>query len=225
MGSLCMQLNVCCADLLRELLTQGISSHIHWLSYLFLFLHTFDTLRPRQNGRHFPDDIFKWIFVPRGPINKISALVQIMAWRRPGDKPLSEPMLVFVPTHLCVTWPQWVNTLGAKLSPFTIMPQHKEILPLGRLELFILYRKHHGCQWLVGLNTSVGTYCPSIKSNYVTDISLGSKLLPLTWQTDNRKTAFKNTINYKTISHTVKQVLRQKIKQNFDWQMMAHTLP
>ena len=23
----------------------------------------FDTLRPRQNGRHFPDDIFKWIFV------------------------------------------------------------------------------------------------------------------------------------------------------------------
>ena len=22
-----------------------------------------NTLRPRQNGRHFPDDIFKWIFV------------------------------------------------------------------------------------------------------------------------------------------------------------------
>ena len=62
----------------------------------------------RQNGRHFPDDIFKsiflkenvWIsiiislkFVPEGPINNIPALVQIMAWRRPGDKPLSEPML------------------------------------------------------------------------------------------------------------------------------------
>ena len=29
-----------------------------------------------------------------------------MAWRRPGDKPLSEPMLVFVPTHICVTRPQ-----------------------------------------------------------------------------------------------------------------------
>ena len=26
------------------------------------------------------------------PINNIPALVQIMAWRRPGDKPLSEPM-------------------------------------------------------------------------------------------------------------------------------------
>ena len=52
----------------------------------------------------FADDIFKciffneniWIvikislnFVPKGPINNISSLVQIMAWRRPGDKPLS----------------------------------------------------------------------------------------------------------------------------------------
>ena len=83
-----------------------------------------NTLRPRQNGRHFPDDIFKciflnesiWIwlgislkFVPKGPINNIPALVQIMAWRRPGDKPLSEPMLVCFLTHICVTRPQWVN--------------------------------------------------------------------------------------------------------------------
>ena len=29
----------------------------------------------------------------RGPINNIPALVQIMAWCRPGDKPLSEPMM------------------------------------------------------------------------------------------------------------------------------------
>ena len=60
------------------------------------------TLRPRDNGRHFPDDIFKCIFfnenvfisiklslkfVPKGPIPNIPALVQTMAWRRPGDKP------------------------------------------------------------------------------------------------------------------------------------------
>ena len=84
-----------------------------------------NTLRPRQNGRHFADDIFKCIFlnenvsvaikislkfVPKGPINNILALVQIMAWRRPGDKPLSEPMMVSLPTHICVTRPQWVNT-------------------------------------------------------------------------------------------------------------------
>ena len=83
-----------------------------------------NTLRPRQNGRHFPDAIFKciflneniWIsirfslkFVPEGPINNIPALVQIMAWRRPGDKPLSEPTLVSLLTHICITRPQWVN--------------------------------------------------------------------------------------------------------------------
>ena len=32
-------------------------------------------------------------FVPKCPINGIPMLVQIMAWRRPGDKPLSEPMM------------------------------------------------------------------------------------------------------------------------------------
>ena len=32
-------------------------------------------------------------FVPNGPINNIPPLVQLIAWRRPGDKPLSEPML------------------------------------------------------------------------------------------------------------------------------------
>ena len=49
-------------------------------------------------------------FVPKGPINNIPALVQIMAWRRPGDKPLSEPMMVSLPTYICVTRPQWVLT-------------------------------------------------------------------------------------------------------------------
>ena len=48
-------------------------------------------------------------FVPRGPINNNPSLVQIMAWRRPGDKPLSEPMMVCLPTHICVTRPQWVK--------------------------------------------------------------------------------------------------------------------
>ena len=68
-----------------------------------------NTLRPRQNGHHFADDIFKCIFlnenvwipikismncVPKGPIDNNPPLVQIMAWRCPGDKPLSEPMMV-----------------------------------------------------------------------------------------------------------------------------------
>ena len=83
-----------------------------------------NSLRPRQNGRHFTDDIFICIFlnanvgipieislkfIPQGPINNIPALVQIMAWRRPGDKPLSGPMMVRLPTHICVTRPQCVS--------------------------------------------------------------------------------------------------------------------
>ena len=85
-----------------------------------------NTLRPRRNEQHFADDIFKriffnenvWIsikislkFVPKGPNNNIPALVQIMAWRRSGDKSLSEPMMVSLPTHICVTRPQWVKIL------------------------------------------------------------------------------------------------------------------
>ena len=84
-----------------------------------------NTLRPRQNGRHFADDTFSRIFVnenvrisiefslrfvPKGPINNIPALVQIMAWHRPGDKSLSEPRMVRLSTHLCVTRPQSVKT-------------------------------------------------------------------------------------------------------------------
>ena len=32
-------------------------------------------------------------FVPKDPIDNTSALLQLMPWRRPGGKPLSEPML------------------------------------------------------------------------------------------------------------------------------------
>ena len=98
-----------------------------WLRFAIVkmaIVSAVNTLRPRQNCRHFADDIFNSIFlnenvwmpitislkfVPKDPINNISALVQIMAWRRPGDKPLSEPMMVTLLTHICVTRPQWVT--------------------------------------------------------------------------------------------------------------------
>ena len=84
----------------------------------------FNTLRLKQNGRHFTDDTFKHIFlnenvvisikislkfIPKGLIYNIPALVQIMAWHRPGDKPLSEPMIIILLTYICVTRPQWVK--------------------------------------------------------------------------------------------------------------------
>ena len=110
--------------------------------YAFTKPQWVNTLRPRQNGRHFPDDIFKciplnenvWIsiklslnFVTRGPITNIPALVQIMAWRRPGDKPLSELTMVCLLTHICVARPQWVKafpSLTLHSYPFQPFPAH-----------------------------------------------------------------------------------------------------
>ena len=107
--------------------SQGISRYV-------IYLVLFNTLRPRQNGRHFADDISKciffnenaWIslkislkFVPMARINNIPALVQIMAWRRPGDKPLSEPMMVNLLTHICVARPQWVK--------YQSQPHHRKV--------------------------------------------------------------------------------------------------
>ena len=103
-----------------------------------------NTLRQRRNEQHFADDIFKriyfnenvWIsikislkFVPKGPINIIPALVQIMAWRRSGDKPLSEPMMVSLPTHICVTRPQWVKVSYAVILIWAVKsPQYYDVI-------------------------------------------------------------------------------------------------
>ena len=91
--------------------------------YCYL-LFVFNTLRPRKDGRHFAHNILTCIFfnrnccilikfslkyVCKGPIDNNPSLVQIMAWRRSGDKPLSEPMMISLPSHICVTRPQWVK--------------------------------------------------------------------------------------------------------------------
>ena len=130
----------------------------------FLYCHitsTVNTLGPRQNGRHFPDDIFKWIFlienvwisinislkfVPRGPINNIPTLVQVMAWRRSGDKPLSEPMMVRLPTHICVTRPQWVNIAYVRLVGLNVL-QGKIFLPVMYVEISFRYPNNYNQPW------------------------------------------------------------------------------
>ena len=105
---------------LSELMMVSLPTHIcvarpQWVN----------TFRLRQmDAYYFADNIFKCIFlnenvwftieisvkfVPKGPIKNIPALVQIMAWRRPGHKPLSDPMLISLPMHIWVTRPQWVT--------------------------------------------------------------------------------------------------------------------
>ena len=68
----------------------------------------FNTLTPRQNVRHFADDIFRCVFVNEmfcyvikislmfvlnGSVDNNSVLVEVMAWRRTANKPLPEPRL------------------------------------------------------------------------------------------------------------------------------------
>ena len=86
-----------------------------------IYLCIFNSLRQRLNRRPFADDIFKCIFLNENEwilpwislkfvqISNIPALVQIIAWCLPGHKPLSEPMMGSLLTHICVTRPQWVN--------------------------------------------------------------------------------------------------------------------
>ena len=68
-----------------------------------------NTSRPRQNSRHFADNIFKCIFVNenchhlttislrfvlKGYLNNGPAFIQIMAWNPTGDEPLPGPIMV-----------------------------------------------------------------------------------------------------------------------------------
>ena len=81
----------------------------------------FKTLRPRRNRQHFADNIPKGNFFNEsalieqikslkfvGTTNNIVALVQIIAWSRPSDTLLFEPVIVSLLTHICVIQPQWI---------------------------------------------------------------------------------------------------------------------
>ena len=117
----CLLLNCDSKRYFRDIETSALKSHEqywqHWGDRGLLWRFN-SLLRPRKNGRHFPDDVFKlfllhenaWIslimslkFAPKVPINNIPALIQIMAWRRRGDKPLSELMMVNLMTHIYLT--------------------------------------------------------------------------------------------------------------------------
>ena len=75
-----------------------------------------ETKWPPFHRRYFEMPFLEWIsikislkFPPKCSINNITTLVQIMAWRRPGDMPLPEPKVVCLLTHICVIRPQWVK--------------------------------------------------------------------------------------------------------------------
>ena len=86
-------------------------------------------------------------FVPKGPINNNPALVQIMAWWRPSNKPLSEPMMVSLLTHICVTRPQWVNTKETK-GWLTFQPVPDSICLIS-VKLCFCYMVYYLCDIIV----------------------------------------------------------------------------
>ena len=135
-----------------------------------------NTLRPRQNCCLFAGDIFKrivvneniWIsiaislkFVPKVRIINIPALVQTMAWRRSGDKPLSEPMMFSLLTHIWVTRPQWVKKIKDR-----VREKWK-----CRIQLKNYFRDENKINWNASLDCSIyqkliSIYICMIKINY-----------------------------------------------------------
>ena len=107
------------------------------LSYRYYWFHVWSWVA--NNGNHtehieaettcppfcrqpFPTHVLEWNIwisiaillklVPKCPINNIPALVEIIAWRRPGDKLLSGPVMVSLLTHICVARPRWVESVS-----------------------------------------------------------------------------------------------------------------
>ena len=99
----------------------------YWHTTLSLVCSWFNTLRPRGSRHHLADDIFKYIFlnenvwilinillkfIPKGPINNIPALVQMMAWRRPRQQAIiwTDKNIERHTAHTILSWPnpkQW----------------------------------------------------------------------------------------------------------------------
>ena len=142
----------------------------------------FYTLRPRQDGCHFADDIstsillnengcilitFSLKYVRKGPIENNPALVQIMAWRRSDDKPLSEPMMVSLFTYICVTRPQWVNARKAHVAyalELRLSHAHSMRLTIGvyYIKEYNTKGRHPGTHGVCGLfctNPSTWSHC------------------------------------------------------------------
>ena len=61
----------------------------------------------------------------------------MMAWRRSGDKPLSEPMMVSLPTHICVTRPQWVKVIMTLSMPLISSAFSMPIYACRRCSIYI----------------------------------------------------------------------------------------
>ena len=110
--------------------------------------------------------IFSFAFSLMKSFDNNPALVQIMAWCRLGDKPLSDPMLTRFHWHIYVTRGRWVNLLSpgrcdrnlltyiATFQEIINLAQYTCTLPFWRMSLLHiswLFHIHHSAlsQWAV----------------------------------------------------------------------------
>ena len=129
----------------------------------------FNSLRPRRNRRHLADDSSTCIFlkenvpilikislkfISNGTITDIQALVQIRAWRRPDDKPLSEPM-----THICVTRPLWTKSISSDIWKYFNLSLHTLYAYAAKYADIIVYPFIYLCACLcAGVNIHMHMY-------------------------------------------------------------------
>ena len=134
----------------------------------------FNSLRPTRNRRHLSDDSSRCIFlkenvlisinislkfISNGPITYIQALVQIRAWCRPGDKPLSEPMMIISLTHICVTRPLWVKSISSDFWKHFNLSLHTQCAYAAKYTDIIVYPFIYLCVCLcVGMNIHMHMY-------------------------------------------------------------------
>ena len=85
------------------------------------------------------DGILNWIspnFVPRSPTDSESALVQVMAWRQRGDKPLPDPILMHISGTRGDETTHWDRVMHICISRLTITGSENGLSP-GRRQAII----------------------------------------------------------------------------------------
>ena len=108
-------------------------------------------------------------YVPKGPINNYPALAQIMAWRWPGNKPLSELMMVELLTHICVSRPWWVTKMVSDVNTFTGVEGIKKLTVINPLHSKLFWGVvlfdigSHGIDLVVMDHSSFGSRSVKIK--------------------------------------------------------------
>ena len=117
-----------CFHMVLSIFFTSVSQWRIWMRWVSIKPHEdiINSSPPGQNGRHFADNVFRCIFVnekffimikfslkfvPKGQIDNNTALVEIMAWRRIGNKPLSEPYQCWPDslTHISSSRGRWVK--------------------------------------------------------------------------------------------------------------------